>query len=918
MNRYVTLARFLSIFLALALALSGMIAALPARANAEDWFSMSMDSNVNMKDLAVVKALEQSPSPIVIESSNLLYTPGFSTYTDVGKEIAKLHGQVAKAVVGKIEELDNQYQNVFKLNDEFNANFEAAFAAWEAYYTAHPDAGESVSTFYVVEKALQDHYLEVKELEAERRGEIASLEKSLAKMKKLEKVAANRSLSQSECLFLLLERFYSLSRTYLDKYGVVFSRALVLHTIEEETEMGLPAELLKQLQPIYEKERDLIAQILDADQELQFIEQQVRYGLDGLKVFQHEVLKISIAMMEEKMPVYLEMAGQMQSQPRKQEVATAVNQVLDSYQSIINQFKDIDSALDAEGRPEWLACNRADDTYDMLDNSSSTYVLVRPVYASPGILDGLKSIAGKTIGVVSKGAQMAVGVGKTVVNAAVSGAKKATAVVIKGAATAVRTVAKPVTYAIAGADVASQMVFDDICCRYQGVDKEGRRQIMNLRDEVYFAEITEGRGGAKACDQVLDGFTAAKEAAGEIFSLPVEAVIGEGYISNAVGYVGETVASIFTGMGEGIAAVANPDSSDGQVLAGVANIVVAIPSTNKLVNLFTNRSITVTAIKNEVINAGQKVVDWICSEDDKSAAMQDALVAGAIVGAGGAAVIADTVDKVAGVTDDVLTPGQLALQPLTTTTEETTAEQPTATDETTTEQQPTATEETVAEEQPTTPAEPGFPVGTYTWGWDSKGTFVEVVSVYAADGTMIETISVEGGGSTETHFAWVPERSYLEGYPSGRAGYDVPVRVGKHRGYYLFDGTRISRDGNGRILHQAYYKAGRQDGLETEYYKNGLLRFKNEYKDGKRHGMQEAWNEDGTISWQREWEDGKVVPGSWVHWSRDGRAFKYVGAHTIYLDDYAPPDINVSSLPSKTVQTGGVGGVGGGGGGGGH
>ena len=909
MNRYVTLARFLSIFLALILTVSGLTAALPACANAEDWFSMSMDSNVNMNDLAVVKALEQSPSPIVIESSNLLYTPGFSTYTDVGKEIAKLHDQVARAVVGKIEELDNQYQNVFKLNDEFNANFEAAFAAWEAYYTAHPDAGESVTTFYVVEKALHDHYLEVKDLEAEGRGEIASLEESLAKMKKLEKVAANRSLSQSECLFLLLERFYSLSRTYLDKYGVVFSRALVMHTIEEETEMGLPAELLKQLQPIYEKERDLIAQILDADQELQFIEQQVRYGLDGLKVFQHEVLKISIAVMEEKMPVYVEMAGQMQSQPRKQEVATAVNQVLDSYQSIIDQFKDIDSALDAEGRPEWLACNQENDAHYMLTSPLSSYLLVRPVYASPGILDGLKSIAGKTIGVVSKGAQMAVGAGKTVVNAAVSGAKKATAVVIKGAATAVRTVAKPITYAFAGADMVSQTVFDDICCWYEGVDREGRREIWNLRDRVYLQEFRNEGGGTKACKQVLDGFTWAKRAAGEIFSYPVEAAIGEGYITNAVGYVGETVASVFTGMGEGIAMVANPDSSDGEVLAGVANIVVAIPGTNKFLDLFLPKNLIETAINNEVINAAEKVVDEICSEDDKSAAMQDALVAAAIVAAGGAAVIADTVDKVTEVTEAVIVP-------VTTTTEDTTTEDTTTKDTTTkdTTTKDTTTDETTAEEQPTTPAVTGFPVGIYTFEFDSRlfGR-CQVVTVYAADGTMTQTSTSENGWTREQHYAWSPRR------PG-----DVPFQEGKHpsssralyRGEYRYDGISTVWDSDGRIISQMYFKAGLRDGLETSYYKNGLLKHKIEYKDGKKNGMEEYWNPDGTIGSQREWSDDKKVPGSYVFWWF-GRACKQVGGHTIFLDDYAPPDINVSSLPSKTVQTGGPGG-GGGGGGGGH
>jgi hypothetical protein len=54
---------------------------------------------VDLSDMEMAKILEQTPSAEVIAASNFLYTPAYSTYTEVGKEIAKMHGELAQAII---------------------------------------------------------------------------------------------------------------------------------------------------------------------------------------------------------------------------------------------------------------------------------------------------------------------------------------------------------------------------------------------------------------------------------------------------------------------------------------------------------------------------------------------------------------------------------------------------------------------------------------------------------------------------------------------------------------------------------------------------------------------------------------------------------------------------------------------------
>ena len=60
----------------------------------------------------------------------------------------------------------------------------------------------------------------------------------------------------------------------------------------------------------------------------------------------------------------------------------------------------------------------------------------------------------------------------------------------------------------------------------------------------------------------------------------------------------------------------------------------------------------------------------------------------------------------------------------------------------------------------------------------------------------------------------------------------------------------------------------KEEGLETDWYKNGQKREETTYKDGKANGLNTGWYENGQKEWEVTWKDGKEI--SEQEWNDDG------------------------------------------------
>jgi len=413
------------------------------------------DIVIDTNELTMIRVLEQSPSFDMIMTSNTLFTPGYSTYTPEGKEMAKLHEEIARILVDKILKLDEQYSKTFELNRKFNTNLEQVFAAWNEYPGSSDD--EAFNTWKKLEDSLNQNYRVIKKNEDISRVQAQAIKKSLAEARESDKREIYNSLTLSDMIMLLLEKYATSSMVYLAKYSIVIPDALAVHTMELEPEMGISPELASNLKPLYEKEQELIADIIDSRRQIRDTETQICYVLEGLEAFHKEALKISITSIEDKLSFYKEKLQQLKSSPDKQKAAVIAESAVSFYESILEGLKDIDVKFAAEERPSWLSQNQGTNTYQpypVFVRGTRMPWMATPVYASPGIFDSLYNIASKTteIGanVVKAGASMAYDSGKAVVNGTVKVVKVTVSTAVTASKKTTQIVMKPFNYAAAG------------------------------------------------------------------------------------------------------------------------------------------------------------------------------------------------------------------------------------------------------------------------------------------------------------------------------------------------------------------------------------------------------------------------------------------------------------------------------------
>ena len=60
-------------------------------------------------------------------------------------------------------------------------------------------------------------------------------------------------------------------------------------------------------------------------------------------------------------------------------------------------------------------------------------------------------------------------------------------------------------------------------------------------------------------------------------------------------------------------------------------------------------------------------------------------------------------------------------------------------------------------------------------------------------------------------------------------------------------------------MYEANWKNGKQDGLETEWHKNGQKRFEGNWEYGNVDGVVTFWDKEGDVTQTDTYKDGKLV-----------------------------------------------------------
>ena len=110
----------------------------------------------------------------------------------------------------------------------------------------------------------------------------------------------------------------------------------------------------------------------------------------------------------------------------------------------------------------------------------------------------------------------------------------------------------------------------------------------------------------------------------------------------------------------------------------------------------------------------------------------------------------------------------------------------------------------------------------------------------------------------------------LESYVNGKLnGYSFKV---SSRGYldeqigYLNNelNGKYAQFKYGRLESESYYKNGKLDGLQKQYYDNGKLQQETEFKDGLQDGVYNYYSDDGLLRMSYTYKNGEKIAGGIV------------------------------------------------------
>ena len=85
-----------------------------------------------------------------------------------------------------------------------------------------------------------------------------------------------------------------------------------------------------------------------------------------------------------------------------------------------------------------------------------------------------------------------------------------------------------------------------------------------------------------------------------------------------------------------------------------------------------------------------------------------------------------------------------------------------------------------------------------------------------------------------------------------------------------YTGKVVDKYSNGTKHFQAFLKNGKQDGITTEWYKDGSVKTKNSYVDGKHDGSTIWWQPNGKKIFETYFING-MESGTATQWSNNGK-----------------------------------------------
>ena len=103
---------------------------------------------------------------------------------------------------------------------------------------------------------------------------------------------------------------------------------------------------------------------------------------------------------------------------------------------------------------------------------------------------------------------------------------------------------------------------------------------------------------------------------------------------------------------------------------------------------------------------------------------------------------------------------------------------------------------------------------------------------------------------------WVGDNRFKNGVYREYEG-DVLRSEKKYKGGML-DGLQREWWYDGVLEREENYREGRKDGLQVLYYDGGGIEYKLMYKNGRRDGLQRMWWEDGRIGYSINYRGGRL------------------------------------------------------------
>ncbi|MEF2175545.1 MAG: hypothetical protein V3575_03670 [Candidatus Absconditabacteria bacterium] len=134
---------------------------------------------------------------------------------------------------------------------------------------------------------------------------------------------------------------------------------------------------------------------------------------------------------------------------------------------------------------------------------------------------------------------------------------------------------------IGSLNAVSKSGFDMYFGRSNGLERKEIGKSIMENFKKFDDSVKKGNAGAEVYKTAGDYLAGIDEAGEALAEGAIEKVIGKGYTSKLAGVIGKSAGNLFTGFGQGIYKVANPDSSEGEIAEGILDIGLSVVGGSK-------------------------------------------------------------------------------------------------------------------------------------------------------------------------------------------------------------------------------------------------------------------------------------------------------------------------------------------------